>query len=111
MIVNELMKYKKVNPNICDSQNRTAPWLAAKRGAFNFLSILCTPHWVIDTAIKPKDEELLRQFANYLEEYSRDSDQFQRNMVAPSHMSIHIQASDLFHFFFCHLSTSLSLTL
>ena len=78
MIVNELMKYKKVNPNICDSQNRTAPWLAAKRGVPSiFLSILCTPHWVIDTATKPKDEEYSRKYAEYLEEYARDSDKFQ----------------------------------
>ena len=76
-IVHELMKYKKVDPNICDPQNRTALWLAAKKGKVpSFLFILCTPHWVIDTVTKPKDEEYPRQFAEYLVEYARDSDKF-----------------------------------
>ena len=77
-IVRELVKYKKVNPNICDSKNRTALWLAAKgRSTSNFMSVLCTPHWVIDTATKPKDEEFPQQYAEYLGEYARDSDKFQ----------------------------------
>jgi len=31
LIVRELMKCKQVNPNICDSQKRTALWFAAKK--------------------------------------------------------------------------------
>ena len=43
---------------ICDSQNRTAIWFAVKRGLpSTFLSILCTPYWLLDTATKPKGEK------------------------------------------------------
>ena len=76
-VVSELVKYKKVNPNICDSQNRTAIWFAVKRGLpSTFLSILCTPYWLLDTATKPKGEEYPQRFAEYLGEYARDSDKF-----------------------------------
>jgi len=42
-----------------------------------FLSVLCTPHWVIDTTTKPEGEEY-PQYANYLEEYTRDTVKFQK---------------------------------
>jgi len=76
-IVSELMRYKKVNPNICDSQKRTALWWAAKMGLVSmFLTILCTPHWIIDTTTKPEGEEYSQRNANYLVEYAADNVKF-----------------------------------
>jgi len=78
LIVSELLKYKKVNPNICDSQKRTALWLAAKIGRTSmFLSILCTPYWVINIITKPEGEKYSKPYANYVEEYRRDTVKFQ----------------------------------
>ena len=42
-----------------------------------FLSVLCTPHWVIDTTTKPTGEEYLPQYVNYVEGYARDTIKFQ----------------------------------
>jgi len=109
-IVSELMKYKKVNPNICDSQKRTALWLAAKKGFPSiFLSILCTPHWVIDTATKPEDEQYPQQFAEYLGEYLSDSDKFQEKYRGTRSYE-HPNPGKLSSFALI-FSTSLSLTL
>ena len=78
LIISELLKYKKVNPNLCDSQKRTALWIAAKMGkTSSFLSILCAPHWVIDTTTKPEGEKYSWRYACYLEEYARDTVKFQ----------------------------------
>jgi len=78
LIASELMKYKKVNPNICDSQKRTALWIAAKIGKPSiFLLVLCTPHWVIDTITKPEGEKYSQPYANYIVEYTRDAVKFQ----------------------------------
>jgi len=102
LVVSELMKYKKVNPNICDSQKRTALWFAAKRERpSTFLSVLCTPHWVIDTATKPKDEEFPQQYAEYLGEYARDSDKFLEKYGGTQSYE-HPHPGKQFHF--CHLS-------
>ena len=108
-VVSELLKFKKVNPNMCDSQNKTALWLAAKKGLTSaFVLILCTPHWVIDTATKPKGEEYPRRYANYLGEYVRDSDKFQKKYGGTQSYE-HPHPGKRFQF--CLLSTSLSLTL
>jgi len=76
--VSELLKSKNVNPNICDSQKRTAVWWAAKMKMTSaFLSLMCTPHWVIDITTKPEGENYSHQYANYLDEYARDRFKFQ----------------------------------
>ena len=110
MIVSELVKYKKVNPNICDSQKRTALWIAAKgRSTSNFLSVLCTPHWMIDTATKPKDEEFPQQYAEYLEEYARDSDKFQEKYGGTQSYEHPHPGKRYFNFVLFTFCTSLSL--
>ena len=79
LIVSELMKHKNVNPNLCDSQKRTTLWLAAKRGNTSlFLSVLCSPHWVIDVITKPEGKKYSQPCANYVEEYTRDTVKFQK---------------------------------
>ena len=111
VIVSELVKYKKVNPNICDSQKRTALWIAAKgRSTSIFLSILCTPHWVVDTATKPKGEEYSRQYAEYLWEYASDSDKFQEKYRGTQSYEHPHPGKRYFNFVF-YFCTSLSLVL
>ena len=100
--VSELMRYKGVNPYLCDSQQRTALWWAAKKGMTSiFLSILCTPHWVIDT--KPKGENYPQPYASYLWEYARDTVKFKENYgVTQSIEHPHSSKSNLFLFISSH---------
>jgi len=96
-IVSELLKYKKVNPNLCDSTKRTALWFAKEKTTLKFLSILCTPHWVIDTTTKPEGEEYPSQYANYLVEYARDTDKFRKKYGTQSYEPPH--SRKIFRFF------------
>jgi len=107
LIISELLKYTQVNPNICDSQKRTALWLAAKGGyAAAFLSILCTLHWAIDTTTRPEGKEYFQQFTNYLEEYARDIVKFREKYggTQPNEHPLPGKSKSLFHF----LSLSIS---
>jgi len=102
-IVNELMKYKKVNPNICDSHNRTALWLAAKKKRIDFNLSVNIVHsalgdWHCHQAKRRTTPSTICELSLGV---------CQRQWQVPGEiswhavfMSIHIQASDL-------LSTSL----
>ena len=101
LVVSELLKYKKVNPNICDSQNRTALWLAIKRDC---LPPLC-PYYAlpIGCLTLPRSQKTkntpnnMRIILGSMPETVTSS---WRNMVALSRMSTHIQASDFIFVFF-----------
>jgi len=73
------MKYKKVNPNVCDSQKRTAVDCCQK--SIDFLVSLDSVHsslgdWHNHEAKRGK--KYPQQYANYVEEYARDTVKFQK---------------------------------
>jgi len=100
-IASELMKFKNVNPNLCDSRKRTVLWFAAKKRNMSlFLSILCTPNWVVDTATKPEDEEYPKEYTSYLKEYAKNPTKFQEKYGGGSHSGKLLSAIPALNFFF-----------
>ena len=51
--------------------------LPQRRLTSAFLSILSTPHWVIDITTKPANQDYSQKYLNSLEEYARDRFKFQ----------------------------------
>ena len=94
LIVRELMRCKQINPNVSDSQKKTALWLADKKGlTSSFLSILCTPHLVIETTTKPDGNEYPKNTRVILWSMLLTVSSSGRSMAALSQMNIHFQAN------------------